>query len=239
MLRLIIFLLLPSFTFSQSFFESVNHFLIANVHDGKIDYQFLKENPEELHNLIFEISEFTLEDQDEDFQTAFYINAYNLLVVKQVCDNYPIQSPLDIEGFFKKNTFMVAGESLTLDDLEFKKLINPTKDPRIHFALGCAAKSCPFLYDQAYTPKHLQEQLDFRAQLIIDQPNYVSVDNGKREVLLNKVFDWYGDQFVLNTGSLLTYNGSLLTYINRYRFYEVPVDYEVKFQEYDWSLNTQ
>ncbi|MEP5612477.1 MAG: DUF547 domain-containing protein, partial [Cyclobacteriaceae bacterium] len=142
-----------------------------------------------------------------------------------------VQSPMDIQGFFKINEFTVAGEKVTLDEIEFKRLIEPTQDPRIHFALGCAAKSCPFLYDQAYTPEHIQQQLHFRAQLIIDRPNYVQVNKGKREVILNKIFDWYAGQFVLD-------GESILSYINKYRFYSVPEEYAVRFQEYDWSLNT-
>ncbi len=224
--------LFPNATFSQTFFESVNQFLIDNVDEGKIDYQFLKDNPTDLDNLIESISEFYLNGQDQDFKTAFYINAYNLLVIKQVRDNYPVSSPMDIPGFFKVNTYLVAGEELTLDNIEFDKLMGPTKDPRIHFALGCAAKSCPFLYDQAYTPQHLQEQLHFRAQLIIDRPNYVRVNKGKRQVTLNKIFDWYKDQFTTN-------GTSILSYINQYRFYSVPEEYDISYQEYDWSLNSK
>ena len=232
MIRLFLLLTIPSFPPSQSFFEEVNQFLLNNVNEGKIDYQYLKDHPEELDDLVLSISDFFLYEQDEDFQIAFYINTYNLLVIKQVRDNYPVASPMDIDGFFNEKEFMVAGEPLTLDQIEFEKLLGPTKDPRIHFALGCAAKSCPFLYDNAYTPQHIQEQLEFRAQLIIDRPNYVEVDNLKRVVVLNKIFDWYQEQFIAD-------NQSLLDYINRYRFYNVPVDYSIEFQEYDWSLNSR
>ena len=48
--------------------------------------------------------------------------------------------------------------------------------------------------------------------------------------ILNKIFDWYTDQFVDNAGSLINY-------VNKYRFYKVPKHYKVEFQEYDWSLN--
>ena len=229
---LIILLLIPSIASSQTFFESVNQFLLDNVEDGKINYQFLKDNPDNLDRIVLNISEFYLGNQGQDFNTAFYVNAYNMLVIKQVRDNYPINSPLDVDGFFKTKTFTVAGENLTLDQIEFEKLIGPTKDPRIHFALGCGALSCPFLYDQAYTPDHLQQQLEFRAQLIIDRPNYVEVDKRTRKVVLNKIFDWYRDQFVFS-------EGSLINFINKYRFYSVPAGYDIEFQEYDWTLNAQ
>lgn len=228
---LVILLLVPSVSFSQTFFEKVNEFLVDNVKTGTLDYQHLKQNPQNLDEIVLIISEFLLEDQDSNFKTAFYINAYNMLVIKQVRDNYPIESPLDVDGFFKKKKFLVAREMLSLDEIEFLRLIGPTKDPRIHFALGCAALSCPYLYDQAYIPAHLQQQLEFRAQLVIGHPSYVEVDNGKRTVFLNKIFEWYADQFVF-TG------GSLLSYVNMYRFYEVPQDYKVQFKEYDWALNS-
>ncbi len=210
----------------------MNRFLLNNVDEGKINYQFLKDNPDELNGLIRGIEDFYLNNQEPDFTTAFYINSYNLLVIKQVRDNYPISSPMDIDGFFNQKQFMVAGEWLTLDNIEFDKLLGPTKDPRIHFALGCAARSCPSLYDMAYTPQHLQEQLEFRAQLIIDRPNYVDVDQQNRVVLLNKIFDWYQNQFTLESPTVIDY-------INKYRFYNVPTDFHIQFQEYDWSLNSR
>ena len=228
MKMIVILMLIPHLCLSQSFFENVNQFLVNHVNEGRIDYQYLKEHPKELDHLTTSIAEFYLSNQKEDFHTAFYINTYNILVIKQVVDNFPITSPKDVDGFFDETTFRVAGENLTLDQIEFQKL--RPYDPRIHFALGCAAASCPFLYDQAYTPDHLQEQLEFRAQLIIDRPNYVEVNKGKRTVKLNKIFDWYTDQF-------LNVETSLLKYINKYRFYEVPEAYQIQFMQYDWTLN--
>lgn len=229
---LLFIILLPHLLQAQSFFGSVNQFLIDHVDEGKVDYANLKNNPETLNQLAISISEFFLSNQSEDYFTAFYINAYNIMVIKQVVDNYPINSPKDVPGFFDQTVFTIAGERLTLDQIEFEKLIGLTGDPRIHFALGCAASSCPFLYDQAYTPDQLQQQLDFRAQLIIDRPNYVEVDKSRRVVRVNKIFDWYGDQFK-------TQNLSILEYINQFRFYDVPTDYSIEYLEYDWTLNSK
>ncbi|WP_436515688.1 DUF547 domain-containing protein [Ekhidna sp. To15] len=215
---------------STSLFDEFNDFLLEEVVFGLIDYEKLNKNPNQLDSLVFKIAIHKPQGQSQDYQTAFYINAYNILVIKQVTDNYPINSPMDVKGFFKVKTFNVAGELLTLDGIEFTKLIGPTKDPRIHFALGCGARSCPFLYDNAYYPDKLQEQLEFRSELIIDRPNYVLVDEKNEKVVLNKIFDWYSDQFISNAGSLIEY-------VNKYRFYKVPENYTVEFQEYDWTLN--
>jgi hypothetical protein len=215
---------------TNNIFDDFNDFMLNEVVFGLVDYESLQRNPEKLNSLVTRIASCNPQDSSVDHRTAFYINAYNILVIKQIIDNYPVNSPMDIQGFFKVNTFMVAGEILTLDAIEFLKLIGPTKDPRIHFALGCGARSCPFLYDNAFFPDKLQEQLNFRAELIIDRPNYVFVDKKLKKVVLNKIFDWYGDQFSSNAGTLIKY-------VNKYKFYKVPEDYLVEFQEYDWTLN--
>ncbi|MEO9484098.1 MAG: DUF547 domain-containing protein [Ekhidna sp.] len=215
---------------TTTIFNKFNSFLLDEVVFGLVDYEKLKTNPGRLNALVNAIANYNPKDSTQDHQTAFYINAYNILVIKQITDNYPINSPMDVKGFFKVKTFKVAGEAITLDGIEFTRLIGPTKDPRIHFALGCGARSCPFLYDNAFYPDKLQEQLKFRASLIIDRPNYVYVDEQNKKVTLNKIFDWYSDQF--NEAA-----GSLLQYVNLYRFYKVPTDYKVEFQEYDWTLN--
>ncbi len=231
----VIAFVLSTLCFSQTrdtttIFDDFNDFLLEEVVFGLVDYEALKENPGRLNSLISLIATYNPRDSSQDHQTAFYINAYNIIVIKQITDNYPIKKPLDVKGFFKANTFNVAGETLTLDQIEFDKLFKVTKDPRIHFALGCGARSCPFLYDNAFYPDKLQEQLEFRAQLIIDRPNYVHVDKEEKRVVLNKIFDWYKDQFIFDAGSLIKY-------VNKYRFYKVPENYEVGFQEYDWTVN--
>ncbi len=213
-----------------SIFDNFNSFLLEEVVFGLVDYEKLKQDPERLNSLVNQIALYNLDGTSQDHKTAFYINAYNTLVIKQITDNYPVNSPMDIKGFFKVKTFNVAGETLTLDGIEFTKLIGPTGDPRIHFALGCGARSCPFLYDNAFYPEKLQEQLEFRAELIIDRPNYVFVDEKNNKVVLNKIFDWYSDQFISDAGSLIKY-------VNKHRFYKVPEQFNVEFQEYDWTLN--
>lgn len=223
-------IVVPGFSQDATFFDQVNTFLIENVDNGRINYNALKFNDHNLSGLVAQIGSFDLSDKSDNYRLAFYINSYNLLVISQVLEKYPINSPMEVAGFFKERKFMVAGQHLTLDEIEFQKISEPYQDPRIHFALGCAAKSCPFLYDNAYTPEHVQEQLEFRAQLIIDRPNYVDVDKKSKTVTLNMIFQWYQDQFTENSGSVIGF-------INKYRFYKVPQEYQVKFQEYDWSLN--
>lgn len=227
---ILLLLALPFFSNGQSIFDDFDDFISSEVVFGLVNYGKIKESPGQLDELLLKIAAHTPADSSVDYQTAFYINVYNILVIKQVVDNYPINSPMDVEGFFKEKKFRVAGELLTLDQIEFEKLIEPTKDPRIHFALGCGARSCPYLFNNAFYPDQLQDQLAFRASDIIERPNYVFMENAKKTVTLNKIFDWYGDQFK-------EVDGTLIKYINRYKSQKVPEVYLVRFQEYDWSLN--
>ncbi len=221
---------LPLLGTGQSIFSDFDNFLKANVVFGLVDYEFLSNNQGKLEGISESIASYELSNSTTEEQTAFYINAYNFLVINQIARNYPIKSPLEVDGFFKENTFLVAGETLTLDEIEFTKLLGKTKDPKIHFALGCGARGCPFLYDEAFFPERINEQLDFRARQIIEISNYVFMDEDKQVVIMSKIFDWYTDQF-------LAESESLIEFVNQYRSRQIPSNYRVQFREYDWSLN--
>ena len=76
---------------------------------------------------------------------TFWINAYNALAIKGVLDNYPLKRVMDVEGFFDKVKYDIAGVEYTLNDIE-KRVIRPTfGDLRIYFTLVCASVSCPNL----------------------------------------------------------------------------------------------
>ena len=67
----------------------------------------------------------------EGDQIAFYINAYNSTNIKQVLDHYPIHSPMDIPGHFDAIKHRVAGEDLTVSQIEYDRLIADHKGKRV------------------------------------------------------------------------------------------------------------
>ena len=229
--RIFLFLLLTSlgsFIQAQDFFDKANNFLLTNVHEGRLNYRALNGDPG-LFDLVGLIAAYDLSNKDDQHKLAFYINSYNILTIYQITTLYPINSPLEVDGFFDEKTFKVAGEDLTLDQLEHQRIFDMRIDPRIHFVLGCGASSCPFLQDNAYRPDILDEQLELRTQLLLDRPNYVEVYEDKAEVLVSKVFHWYKKDFMAM--------GSLTSFINKYRHYKIPEEYTIVFDEYDWTLN--
>jgi hypothetical protein len=161
---------------------------------------------------------------------SFYIHAYNLIVIYQIAKYYPLKSPLDQSGFFDKVKHQVGGEAMTLNYLEIKKIIIPYQDPRIHFALACAAKGCPKLATFSYSTDNLDQQLTIRTKLALNDPAFTRVNNAQKKVEVSKIFDWYEKDF--------TQEGmSVLSFINQYRDEPIPTNYTLTFYEYDWQLN--
>lgn len=214
----------------SQFFERSNRFFQNNVKVGRIQYQELKERPELLDTLVNEIMLMNLEDKTDQFEKAFLINSYNILVIKNVIDYYPIESLMDVEGFFDEIEHLVAGNSVTLDELEFDLLFGQFPDPRLHFVLNCAAASCPTLFDQALVPSQLDSQLDFSTKMVMDRADYIKVDNRNEVILVSKIFEWYRSVFEED-------NSSIRQFINYNRFTTLPEGFPIEFMKYDWTLN--
>ncbi len=145
-------------------------------------------------------------------------------------EHYPIQSPRDIRGFFNQQRHRVAGQLLTLDEIEKRKLRAEYSDARIHFALVCAAASCPPLISKAYRPEKLESQLDRQTRKFVNDTAFVRWDREGNRVLLSKIFKWYASDFTKNAPSVIAF-------INQYREQPIPEDTSIDYMSYDWSLN--
>ncbi|MDQ3290694.1 MAG: DUF547 domain-containing protein [Bacteroidota bacterium] len=212
--------------------DEADAFLKKYVTEGKVAYAAIKNDEKSIQSLTNKISTINLQGVPDNSKKAFYINAYNLLVIQAVVKLYPLKSVMDKPGFFDKTLHVVAGEKLTLNDLEKKKLLQPYQDARLHFALACAAVSCPPLASYAYTPDGLNAQLDSRTKQAINNPAFIKVNTPNRQVLISKIFDWYKTDFTKD-------NQTVLSFLNNYRTDKIPSNYQVGYYEYDWRLNNQ
>lgn len=213
----------------NDFFSAANAFLNTYVSNGNVDYAGIKSEATSLKKLTTFIASADLSQSDKNTQTAFYLNAYNLLVIKSVVENLPINSPLDVQGFFDVKKHNIAGLYLTLNDIENKKL---RPDPRIHFAIVCAAKSCPTLSSDGFTPDKVQSQLTNLTKKALNNANYVAANDANKTVTVSKIFDWYKDDFIKKSGSVIDF-------INIYRTTAIPADYSLNYFEYSWDLNSK
>jgi hypothetical protein len=229
-----IFTILLSFLFvtltaAQSFFELSDEFFKEHVENGLVAYEKIDEDNTALPLLVSQIGDYELGDKDESEKKAFYINAYNILVIHGIVANYPVKSPLDIEGFFDKRKYRVAGEMLTLNEIENEKLRKAYNDPRIHFVLVCAALGCPKITNAAFTPANLESKLEEQTIVSLNDENFIRIDNQKGKADISEIFKWYKEDF---GGS-----GNFRNFINEYRDKDIPDSYSIGHYAYDWSLN--
>ena len=182
---------------------------------------------------------------EPDDRLAYWINAYNALVLKGVVDAYPVKSVKDIKeqfGFFSQTYFTVGGQRLSLNDIEHKILRVEFEEPRIHAAINCASIGCPRLLKIAYKPSRLDAQLDHAMRSFVKE--HIHIDRGKREVVLSRIFDWFRKDFTgwvaQRTGTedahILDYVGQFLEEQDRQFVVRMPRP-KVRYFDYDWKLN--
>lgn len=215
---------------NSGFYHATTALLQQHVQNGQVNYKSLQQDMVKLDALVKQIARYDVTKATDTEKKAFYINAYNLLVLKQVLAHYPLKSVMDVPGFFDRKQFTVAGEELTLNELENKKLRQPYRDARIHFALVCAAKSCPVLLNEAYLPQNLNGQLQAQTKLALQNPAFIKVYPTKELVQVSEIFKWYGEDFLAEAPSVAAY-------INQFRAKPLPAKYKVGYYTYDWSLN--
>ncbi len=209
-----------------SFIDKTDRILKSIVVDNNVDYAKAKQN-QDLFSIIREIETFNTDGLTKDEKQAFLINAYNLTVINQAAQAFPIQSVQDVGGFFTRTKHLIAGSKVTLNDLENKQLLKVYKDPRFHFVLVCGAKGCPVITNEAYSPEKLELQLKRQTLKAINDPNFIYEQGGS--VYVSQIFSWYPGDF----------NGksNIIPFINKYRDVKVNTNASLKYYDYDWSLN--
>ena len=184
---------------------------------------------------------------------AFWINAYNACMLKRVIEHYPIRkaggllrlknaaagrpdnSVRQIGDVFTGPHCPVAGAERSQDEIEHE-IIRPMGDPRIHFAINCAALSCPPLISRAYLAVTLDSQLDDRVLAFIRDPAHfeIPVTDGTPTVRVNRVLDWFNEDFGGPEGVLAFLAG----YVDgAVQAAVTDPDARLVFFEYDWTLN--
>ncbi|MGB5665651.1 MAG: DUF547 domain-containing protein [Maribacter sp.] len=213
----------------EEYFSQTDAFFKTYVEDGKVDYKGIVKNITVLDSLLVLAIGIKVSKENASEYQAFWINSYNLLVIKSVVDNYPIKSPLEIAGFFDKTTHEICGIPITLNDIEHKLLrgIFPN-EPRYHFVLVCAGLGCPPIINKAYLPSTLEVQLEQQTRLTLNDPDFISIH--KNMVKVSRIFEWYEKDFTRN-------GQKLIDFINRYRTEKLQENSKISFYEYDWSLN--
>ncbi|HEX8617197.1 MAG TPA: DUF547 domain-containing protein, partial [Thermoanaerobaculia bacterium] len=178
-------------------------------------------------------------------QLAHWINVYNVNTIATIIERYPTASIRDLStdpiirlNVFKKDRVPVGRTKISLDDVEHKKIRARFKDPRIHFAINCAARSCPPVRGEAFTGEHLDAQLDDQTRAFLNGPNGARFkqDGSTLVITTTKIMDWFGDDFD-------AWGGGKAAFIRRYvsadkqRLIDAAKKIEIEYDDYDWALN--
>ncbi len=184
-----------------------------------------------LDGIVSGIAATDLNSLSGDTKLAFYINAYNAWMLHEVLHAYPVDSVTDIAplwGVFTNKRITVGGEKMSLNHLEKQVILKEFSDPRVHFAINCASRSCPPLLDEPYAGETLDEQLTaVSREGVSNNPLTVKIEGNIVKVF--EVFDWYAADF--------DKVGGTKAFINAYREEPLPEGAAIEFTKYDWSLN--
>jgi len=234
--------------FSHDRFDQV---LQEYVHDdGLVRYAALAEDRALLDAYVDSLGHYSPESHPDRFpsrehELAYWINAYNAFVLRGVIDAYPIASVKDafvLSGFFNRQIFVAGGREMTLDHVE-NKIIRPTyQDPRIHFAVNCAALSCPQLENRAFTGSQLDARLEGALTRFAQDSNHVRLQD--KRLYLSKILDWYGADFTAwfppdrpNPETMPTIVNYLRPYLPADLAAGLTEDIAIEYNDYDWALN--
>src|SRR5438477_11956724 len=149
-----------------------------------------------IQQVVDDIAKENISGLSKKEQLAFYLNAYNGWILHEALGKYPTKSVKDLLfTFFTGQRIKVAGEPMSFNHLE-KHIIRPKfGEPRVHFALNCASRSCPPLNPEAFRADKLDGQLEKLATAFVNSPRGVDYSAGKKSAALSAIFNWYKDDF--------------------------------------------
>lgn len=237
----ILLLLSPFLVNAQPSHQAFDALLKKHVDvNGGVNYKAFKNNATALNDYLVEMMiDPPTRDWNDNEKLTYWINVYNALTIQLVLKYYPVESikdigssiqipfvntPWDIECFEIED-----GKELSLNNIEHGIIRKDFEEPRIHFALVCAAVSCPKLLNEAYDASRLDAQLTTQTKAFLANPDKNKISTDRLE--LSKLFSWYGGDF--------RKNGTLVDFLNQYTDINISQKAKTSFLNYDWSLNEQ
>jgi hypothetical protein len=216
------------------------------VRDGEVDYGGLKERGlpalEAYLRALEAVSPADYSGFTREQRLAFWVNAYNAYMARLILKHHPLKSVRKI-GLLPLAAFRerfipikaVGDEVMSLNDIEHTQLREKLDEPRIHFALVCASKSCPKLRSEAYRASTIDAQLDAAARDFMADGFRNRIDPASGTAEVSSIFKWYRGDFTKGGRTLGAYMAQ----------YAEPAvaDFLLKkgdameFLDYDWSLN--
>jgi GH15 family glucan-1,4-alpha-glucosidase len=231
-----------------------------DVPQSRVDYDSMKKSQSyqeylELAKKLNYFDVFILKDDAE--KKAFWINIYNILIIHGVIELQVRDCVKEIFNFFGRIGYNIGGLYFSADDIEHgilrannfhpvlhkrqflpfdkrKALCIRRADPRIHFALVCAASSCPPI--EFYTAQQIDTQLDSAGRSFLNRGGIV-LQEDRHIVYLSQIFKWYAKDFGATQEAVLEFilqfaNAQTKDYIHRNKD-----KIRIRYSPYNWDLN--
>ncbi len=222
-------------TFNHSLFDEMLKRHVDN--DGWVDYEGWRNDASSLDAYITSLAGAPFDTLGRNQKLALLINAYNAFTVRLILDNYPVKSIKDIPSAKRWNAkrWPIGAMTLSLNQIEHEQIRPKFSEPRVHFALVCAAIGCPKLRNEAYQAERIDEQLTDQMRYAHSHDRWFQYDPGAKTIHLTSLYDWYGGDFKQVAGSVLNlaarYSSDLKAAIDAGK---TP---RIRWLKYDWTLN--
>ena len=228
------------------------------VRDGYVYYRALKLERRRLDEYVRQLGAGDVDKRTRDEQMAFWLNAYDALVLQTVIDGYPAprrsneypqRSIRQTPGSFEKLTHRVAGRTLTLDQIE-QTILPKFNDPRLYFALGRGAVGGGRLRSESFAAGTIEKQLAEVASECVTRAECIQVDAATNKLMASAIFSWHEKEFVAAYGdkapplyasrspierAILAFVAPKLLQTER-DFLEKNM-FQLAYKPFDWSLN--
>jgi len=183
--------------------KNLDQILDLYVRDGEVYYRALKLERAKLDGYVSAVATASIDNRTREERIAFWLNAYNALVLRTVIDHYPIlgksadypaKSIRQISGAFERLPHRVAGRTLTLDQIE-QTVLPEFRDPRVYLALGRGAEGSGRLRSEAFAPDRLETQLAEMAGECVTHSRCFSFDRTTDTMSISSIFSWREKEF--------------------------------------------
>ena len=197
------------------------------LENGAVDYKGLQNNKSGLESYLKLLSANAPNDEwSIDAKKAYWINAYNAYTIQLILKNYPLKSIKDLKRPWGLSFIKIDGGKIALNTIEHE-ILRPMGDPRIHFAIVCASKSCPKLLNYAYESETLDQQLEHVTKMFINDPSRNSISQSN--VKISKIFKWFKTDFPKSE--------AFIVFLNNYSTIKILAKAEIDYLNYSWNLN--
>ena len=236
----------------------LDYVLDTYVRGGDVYYRALKSDRGRLDAYVNQLANVDVDKLSRNEQIAFWLNAYNALVLRTAIDHYPAprrsneypeRSIRQVPGAFEKLPRRVARRTLTLDQIE--QTILPTfADPRLYFAIGRGAVGGGRLRSEAFTAAALETQLAEVASECLSRAQCVHIDPAGNRLEASPIFSWREKEFVAAYAGKVEppyqtrspIERAILGYVQpkllqTERDFLEKNTFQLAFRPFDWSLN--